>query len=150
MPEPPDFDPSDVIIDGLMTAEQLLGDPALVRQFMSVYPDVRGQLDALLAPGDRAAITIPCINNDPAVGEVSTLVLLKDRAILAWSKGLFRRTVGTSVMALASVREARIGSGPSGRGTNRVLFVAGEHDWELVLFSDKPEFTEHVRSHFVP
>lgn len=142
------LDPVDIITDGLTVAAGLLGTRSVAREFMMVFPDVRNEFEALLRPGDVAKIAIPCLNNDPAIREMSILVVLPDRAILAWSKGLFRRRVGADVIDLGSVRNAVIGSGAGGAAVRRVLTVTGTATWEIILLSDKPEFAEYVRSCF--
>jgi hypothetical protein len=83
------FDPAKVIAAGLAVVADLAGDPSLAAGgagiFKAAEPVVRPEIGA----GDEATITVPCVRMKDKLPAL--LVVLQDRAIVAWKSGVYRR-----------------------------------------------------------
>ncbi len=130
------FDPAALIADGLAVVVDLSGDPTLALGGTRIYDVVRDAVAPEVRPGDRATIVLPCVRMDG--GLRSLLLVLEDRAILAWEEGRFRKTSRVETAPLSSSWGATIAPGIGARQPVKVLTVQwGDRDpWVVAVPSD--------------
>jgi hypothetical protein len=148
MPADATFDPAEVVAAGLAVVAGLAGDPSLAAGGAGIYRSVQGALVPEIRAGDRATIALPCVRMADKLPAL--LVVLQDRAILAWKSGVYRKTLHAETVPLSASWGATIGSGFGARQPVKVLTVQwAEHpSWVLAVPSDAST-TRFLRTCFV-
>lgn len=142
------FDPTDIVVDGLAVTAETCGDPSAGKDGAGLYCDVKEQFDREIRPGDKAVIAFPCVSMEAR--EPALVLVLEDRAILAWSKGLFRPKVSIVTEPRSAVTDACIepGSGSNRAATFLVVSFGDDRRWTLAMPGNRKDFWEQVRTLF--
>jgi len=144
-----EFDPSDIVVEGLTAAAESAEDVSLGKDGAGLYAEVRQVLDVELRADDQGVVAFACINMSSRTP--AFLLVLKDRAFLAWSKGMFRPKTTIESLSLGKVTQATVASGTGANRDATFLTVVspGNEPWVLALPSKSGQFAELVRSSFV-
>jgi len=135
------------IARGLASVVELTREPALATGGETILRSVSGAVAAELDPREDIVIALPCIQM--ADKKPSLLVVLEDRAILAWSTGVLRSTPHSDVVPLAESWGATIAPGIGSRQPVKVLTVQwAERDPWVVAVPDYPQLTGRLRELF--
>jgi hypothetical protein len=142
------FDPAEVVAAGLSVVAELAGDPSLAAGGAGIYRAVGGALRPEIRSGDRATIAVPCVRMSDKLPAL--LVVLQDRAILAWRSGLYRKKLHVDTMPLSASWGATIAPGLGARQPVKVLTVqwAEQPPWVLAVPSDAST-TRFLRTCFI-
>jgi hypothetical protein len=148
MPGNPAVDLGAVVADGLAVLVGLSGDPSLAKGGTAIYGSLKDALSPEIRPGDHAQIALPCVrmaDRYPAL-----LVVLQERAILAWSAGRFRSTPRVETVPLIESWGATIAPGIGARQPVQVLTVlwAERPPWVVAVPSDATT-TRFLRTCFI-
>jgi hypothetical protein len=148
MPADATFDPAEVVAAGLSVVAELAGDPSLAAGGAGIYRAVEGALRPEIRAGDRATIALPCIRMADKLPAL--LVVLQDRAIVAWKSGMYRKTLHAETMPLGASWGATIAPGTGARQLVKVLTVqwADQPPWVLAVPSDAST-TRFLRTCFI-
>lgn len=136
MPDAATHDPRAVVVAGLAIAVEVSGDPSLATGGARIYDAVRTLIAPELGPDDRATIAVPCVRMADRLGAL--LLVLQDRAILAWTSGVYRKKFRFETMPLSSSWGATIAPGSGARQPVKVLTVqwAEAPPWVVAVPSD--------------
>jgi hypothetical protein len=147
MPETAAVDPGAVVADGLAVLVELSGDPSLAVGGKRFYKEFERVVRPEIRSGDRATIALPCVRMDDRFPAL--LVVLQDRAILAWKSGRFRRTTYVETVPLRTSWGATVAPGVGARQPVQVLTVqwAEQQPWVVAVPSDSAT-TRFVRALF--
>ena len=142
-------DAAGVVSDGLAVLVGLTKDSSLELGGTTFFEAAGAELRAELRPGDAATIALPCVRMADKVPAL--LVVLQDRAILAWSKGLVRKRVTVETVPLSSVWGSTVAPGIGARHPVMVLTVqwADRPPWTVAIPTD-PELNQFMRTCFAP
>jgi hypothetical protein len=148
MPADATFDPAGVVAAGLAVVAELAGDPSLATGGAGLYGTLKEALAPEIRPGDRATIALPCVRMADRLPAL--LVVLQDRAILAWKSGTYRKTLHAEAVPLSASWGATIAPGTGARQPVKVLTVQwAEHPpWVLAVPSDAST-TRFLRTCFI-
>lgn len=148
MPADAAFDPAEVVAAGLSVVAELAGDPSLATGGASIYRAVGAALRPEIRAGDRATIAVPCVRMADKLAAL--LVVLQDRAILAWKSGVYRKALHAEIVPLAASWGATIAPGIGARQPVKVLTVqwADAPPWVLAVPSDEST-TRFLRTCFI-
>jgi hypothetical protein len=136
MQDAPSFDPKAVVVAGLSIAVAVSGDPSLAAGGARIYDAVRAVIAPELGPADHATIAVPCVRMADRLGAL--LLILQDRAILAWTSGISRKKRHFETMPLNSSWGATIAPGTGAHQPVKVLTVqwAEGPPWVVAVPSD--------------
>ena len=142
------FDPAEVVAAGLSVVAELARDPSLATGGTGIYRAVEGALRPEIRAGDRATIAVPCVRMADKLPAL--LVVLQDRAILAWKSGVYRKTLHAETVPLSASWGATIAPGIGARQPVKVLTVqwAEQPPWVLAVPADEPT-TRFLRTCFI-
>ncbi len=148
MPRDATFDPSEVVAAGLAVVAELAGDPSLATGGAGIYRAVEGALRPEIRARDRATIVVPCVRMADKLPAL--LVVLQDRAVVAWKSGVCRKVLHAETVPLSASWGATIAPGLGARQPVKVLTVqwAEQPPWVLAVPSD-PSTTRFLRTCFV-
>ncbi len=147
MPGSPISDPTSVVAEGFAALADLTRDPSLVTGGEAIHRSVATALAAELRDGDRATIATPCIRMEGQ--RPSLLIVLDDRAVLAWTTGVLRPTPHAEALPLDESWGATVAPGKGARQPVKVLTVQwAESDPWVVAVPDRPELTRFLRECF--
>lgn len=148
MPETAAVDPGVVVADGLAVLVGLSGDPSLAKGGTGIYESLKDALQPEFRAGDHAEIALPCVRMDDRFPAL--LLVLQDRAILAWNSGRFRATSRVETVPLGESWGATIAPGIGARQPVQVLTVqwAERPPWVIAVPSDATT-TRFLRACFI-
>jgi hypothetical protein len=148
MPDALSFDPKDLVAGGLSVAVTVSGDASLAVGGTRIYESVRAAIAPELGPADHVTIVVPCVRIADRLGAI--LVVLQDRAILAWVSGIYRKKRHVEVMPLSSSWGATIAPGSGARRAIRILTIqwAEGPPWVIAVPSDAAT-TRFLRECFI-
>jgi len=122
------FDPDDVIVDGLTTYVQLSGDKKDAELGGYIYKTVADAFRSHLSAGDTCALAFPSMIIRPDIRTQCFVAVLDSDVVVAWKKGVIRKTLETEVIPRARITSADVETGSSGatRGATMLTIKAGE------------------------
>jgi hypothetical protein len=133
-------DVSEKIIDGLSNYSTAVQDIEPGRVGAELYGDVAGELEAVIHPRDTCTLAFPTmlVSADKIPG--CLFVVLQDRIVIAWQRGIFRSRTGVVVIPLASITgiTRRTGSTSATRDAV-VLVIAGTPGATIALPKDRTD-----------
>lgn len=141
------FDPDEVIIDGLTASAQLVNDLTLAKTAGALYRQVAAPFRATLSPGDTCSIAVPGMIIRPDIRGECLLAVFGDRAIVAWNKGLFRKTAQQSTLRLDAITDAswNVSTKAPTVGATILLVRTASDSWTIALPRDQPRLANAVR-----
>lgn len=136
MPESAAVDPAAVVADGLAVLVGVSGDPSLATGGASFYEALKDALRPEFRSGDHAEIALPCVRIADRLPAL--LVVLQDRAILAWTSGRFRKTTHVETVQRSASWGSTVAPGIGARQPIQVLTVqwAEQAPWVVAVPSD--------------
>lgn len=148
MPADAEFDPAEVVAAGLSVVAELAGDPSLATGGAGIYRAVARAVAAEIRPGDRATIAVPCVRMEGKLPAL--LVVLQDRAVLAWKSGVYRKALHAETVPLSASWGATVAPGIGARQPVKVLTVqwAEQPPWVLAVPSNDST-TRFLRTCFI-
>ncbi len=103
----------DVITDGLMNYVALSGDKSDVDLVGALYGDLQEAFMSELREGDVCDFAFPSMILRRDVRAPTLVVILQDRVVVAWQKGLFRKKLEQEVVSVQNIRDAWFGRYPN-------------------------------------
>ena len=148
MPADATFDAAEVVAAGLAVVAELAGDPSLVAGGARIHEALEEALRPEIRAGDRARIALPCVRMADKLPAL--LVVLQDRAIVAWRSGIYRKKDHVETVPLSASWGATIAPGLGARQPVKVLTVqwAEQPPWVLAVPSDAST-TRFLRTCFI-
>jgi hypothetical protein len=133
-------DVSEKIIDGLSNYSTALQDFEAGRVGAELYGDVAHELGAVIHPADTCTLAFPTmlLSADKLPG--CLFVVLQDRIVIAWQRGIFRSRTGVVVIPLASITSVTRGYGSTAATRDAVvLVIAGTPGATIALPKDRTD-----------
>ena len=142
------FDAAGVVDAGLAVVVDLAGDASLAAGGARIYRGVEAALRPEIHEGDRATVALPCVRMEDKLPAL--LLLLQDRAILAWRSGLYRKVLHVETRPLSASSGATIAPGVGARQPVKVLTVQWAEDAPWVVAVPSAErTTRFLRTCFI-
>ncbi len=101
------FDPDEIIIDGLTNFAEATKDVGDARMGGMVYKSVAEVFRQNVKPGDTCAIAFPSMIVRPDVRTQCFVAITSSHLIVAWKKGLVRKTTESEVIPLNAITDAQ-------------------------------------------
>jgi hypothetical protein len=145
-------DPDELIIDGLMRFSEAMNDLQMGKAGGMVYASVKEAVRPRLGEGTACAIAFPSMIIRPDIRTECFVAVLSSEVIVAWKKGLFRKTVESEVIPRSSIVDATVGAGTSASTRGATLLTIrtkGDRSVTVALPKGKPEVATLIRSEIV-
>jgi hypothetical protein len=136
----------DLVAEGLVTLGEATQNLDLVRAGKFFYTDVEGAFRAKLKPDEPCLLAMPSILVKPDMRPPCFVAVQPSQVIIAWRKGLFRKTTFTEVIPQSKVTDVRYGRGQTSATRNAfVLTVVAGEETTFALPVDQPVLGAKVR-----
>ncbi|QTE03135.1 hypothetical protein [Streptomyces cyanogenus] len=127
-------DVDEKIIDGLTNYATAISDLEAGQAGALMYQRVKRELAQLVQPSDLCKLAFPSFIIRSDLRAECFAVVLTDRLVIAWKTGLFRKTVSTLTIPVASITsvQLRTGAAPGMRGA-ALLDISGSPSATITL-----------------
>jgi hypothetical protein len=128
------YDPVHTIVDGITAYAAAINDQSVAEGGVLAYRLLAREIRQVMRPGDtcRLALSSTIVTPDVRVG--CFVIVLQDRILIAFRRGMFRKTSETVVIPISSITGVRSESGTSiaTLGT-QLLTIFGEPSVTIAL-----------------
>jgi hypothetical protein len=120
------YDPTDTIVDGLTAFAMAVDDRSVAEGGAQAYLPLVRTIRELMRPDDRCRLAFPSMIIRPDLRGGCLIIVLEDRVLVVYERGMFRRTTEALVIPITSITDVRrhTGTTPSTRGA-ALLTIAG-------------------------
>jgi hypothetical protein len=116
------YDPSDTIADGLAAFAVSTNDDSVTDSGAAAYRRACRKIREEMRPGDACRLALPAVIVGPARRTACFVIMLQDRVLIGYERGVLRRTAEVRVIPLATITDVRQHDG-STAGTRGGLLV---------------------------
>jgi hypothetical protein len=119
------YDPSDTIADGLAVYAVITNDHSAVDDGALIYRTLSRRLREVMRPGDSCSAALPAMILNSNLRAACFVAILQDRVLIAYQRGLFRKTSEVIVIPTSTITDVRghIGSTGSAKGASLITFA---------------------------
>jgi hypothetical protein len=128
------YDPSDTIADGLAVFALSTDDDSVTERGAAAYRRVYRTVRQQMRPGDTCRLALPAMMVTPDRRNACFVIVLQDRVLVAYERGLFRSRTESLVIPIPTVTEIRRHTGSTAglRGAS-LLTIRGEPSATITL-----------------
>ena len=128
------YDPSDTIADGLAVFALSTDDDSVTHAGAAAYRRVYRAVREQMRPGDSCRLALPSTIVTPDRRIACLVIVLQDRVLVAYERGLFRRRTEALVIPIPTVTDIRQPTGSTAglRGAC-LLTICGEPSVTIAL-----------------
>jgi hypothetical protein len=128
------YDPSDTIADGLAVFVLSTDDYSVTESGAAAYRRVYRTVRQQMRPGDTCRLALPSTIVTPDLRKACFVIVLQDRVLVAYERGLFRSKTESLVIPIPTVAEIRQHTGSTAglRGVS-LLTICGEPSVTIAL-----------------
>lgn len=101
------YDPSDTIADGLAVFALSTDDDSVTESGAAAYRRVYRTVRQHMRPGDTCRLALPSMIVTPDWRDACFVIVLQDRVLVAYERGLLRRKAESLVIPTATVTDVR-------------------------------------------
>lgn len=134
------YDPSDTIADGLAVFALSTDDDSVTESGAAAYRRVYRAVREQMRPGDTCGLALPSTIVTPDLRSACFVIVLQDRVLVAYERGLLRRKAECRVIPMSTVTGVRqhTGSAAGVRGA-ALLTIRGEPSVTIALAAGTAE-----------
>jgi len=108
------FDPDEVVIDGMTCYVNLSEDSSAIQSGAQTYKPLAGSIRPHITQGVSCALAFPSMIIRPDIRTECFVVVLDSEVVIAWNKGLFRKTTQTEVLSRDQITAVDVETNPAG------------------------------------
>lgn len=101
------YDPSDTIADGLAVFALSTNDDSVTERGAAAYRRVYRAVREQMRPGDTCRLALPSMIVTPDLRNACFVIVLQDRVLVAYERGLFRSKTESLVIPIPTVTDVR-------------------------------------------
>ena len=135
----------EIITKGLMNFANATGDRSIVELGETAYRDVQDVFVEHIKPDNTCIFAFPSMVILPDIRTECFVAVLNDSVIVAWRKGLIKKTTVSRVIPKSTIRQASwaVSNRPGSRGAALLTITANE-TIDIALPKDKPAVTDAI------
>ena len=125
----------DILIDSANAAAATVGTDDFVKLTKNALSLVGSEMSGRLTPDDSPGLFAPANLEQGGKDRLGGILVLKDRALIAWTEGTFRIKSFGAVVAYDSIANSELGTRPGGPMSKdrEVLRIESAQTWTLVF-----------------
>jgi hypothetical protein len=118
----------DAILEGLSLFGETVQDIPLVRSGAVLYKSLSEVFSANWPVGETCSLAFPAMIIRPEIRTECFVAISTSQVIIAWKKGLLKKTVERKIIPMRSIKEVKnhVGSNSATRGASLVSIVADD------------------------
>jgi hypothetical protein len=140
------FNPDETILEGLTNYVMASGDKREVQAGSMVYKSMANGIRSHISPGDTCSLAFPSMIIRPEIRTNCFVVVLDSKVLVAWKKGLLRKTIEVEVLPKRQISgaEATVSNSGGTRGAT-LMTVQAEKSVCFALPKGRPDLTDAIR-----
>ena len=128
------YDPSDTIADGLAAFAVSTNDDSVTESAAAIYQRVCRKVREVMRPGDACRLALPAVIVRPDRRSGCFVIMLQDRVLIAYERGMLRRTTAALVIPIATITDVRQHNGSTaGARGGFLLTISGQPTATIAL-----------------
>jgi hypothetical protein len=134
-----------IVFDGLTQYVRATDNDDYLRWARQVYLDVKDVFIQNVRPGENCTFAFPSMIIQPEIRGECFVAILPDRVIVAWRKGLFKKTTVSRIIPKTSIRQASwaVSTRHSSQGAAFLTIVADDTT-NIAMPTGKPAVADAV------
>lgn len=135
----------DILTNGLVNFANATGDGAMVQAGAMVFRDVKDAFVENIKAGDTCTFAFPSMVVLPDIRVECFVAVLNNRVVVAWRKGVIRKTTISRVIPKRTIKQASwaVSNRPGTRGAALLTIIADE-TINIALPKDKPAVADAI------
>ncbi len=135
----------DILTRGLMNYVNATGDKSYLEMATIALRDVRDVFFENIQATDTCMFAIPSMVVQPDIRVGCFVAILTDRVIVAWRKGVIRKTTVSRIIPKYSIKQAfwAVSDRPGSKGT-ALLTITSDETINIAMPKDKPAVADAV------
>jgi hypothetical protein len=138
----------ETVIDGLANYVELSRDKRDAQLGSAIYKSVAGVFCSNITPGSSCSLAFPSMIIRPDIRTECFVAVLDSSVIVAWTKGLIRKTPQSAVLPRKQIKSADIE--PYGSGATVLKITAGDQTVTIAMPNGRSDIGNAITQAILP